>query len=46
MKQATKDKIIEAADELNSVSASEDLEVQEVIKKIKNALKEEEKSEK
>jgi hypothetical protein len=46
MKQSAKDKILEGVNELDSVSASEDLEVQEVIKKIKNAIKEEEKSEK
>ena len=46
MKKHTKDKIQEAVDEFESISDSKDLEVQEVIKKIKNALKEEEKSKK
>jgi len=46
MKKSTKDKIQEAVDDLESISGSQSLEVQEVIKKIKNALKEEEKSKK
>ena len=46
MKQSTKDKIQEAVDDLKKASSSEDLEVKEVIKKLKKALKEEEKSKK
>lgn len=46
MKQSTKNKIEEAVGDLEKVSSSKDLEITEVIKKIKNALKEEGKSEK
>jgi hypothetical protein len=46
MKQSTKDKIQEAVDDLKDMGGLSDPNVKKVIKKLKKALKDEEKSKK